>query len=479
MVVLKKNIAIIGAGSAGMSAYRAAMEHTDSILLIEEDRYGTMCARSGCMPSKLLITASDSAHQARTMGPLGINVGRVDIDGGAVMQRVREERDRFVGFVVDTVESWPPQNRLIGRAKFIAPGRLQVGEDIIVEAERIVIATGSKPNIPAGWRETLGARLIVNEDIFQWDALPESVLVVGAGAIGLELAESLARLGVRVKLLSRGRGIGPLTDPAVLAMARALIKGEVSLSEDVEGIAFSLVSGQVRASWNEASGPCQGAFDYVLAAMGRTADISGLDVSKAQLALDGKGRLQVNRLTGQVGDAAVFLAGDAQGARALLHEAIDDGRGAGTNAVNWPNVQPYPRRTPLGIVFTSPQIAMAGQSHAEITASGAAFVVGELDWSHQGRARIASQHRGLLRIYASRTAGSLLGAEMIGPQSEHLAHLLAWCIQMKLSVAQILEFPFYHPVFEEGVRTALRHALDQLEATVVPTPAPATATALQ
>jgi dihydrolipoamide dehydrogenase len=470
MVVLKKKIAIIGAGSAGMSAYRAAMEHTSDIVLIEEHRYGTMCARSGCMPSKLLITASDRAHQARTMGRFGIDAGPVTIDGAAVMKRVRDERDRFVGFVVDTVESWPAQNRLIGHARFIAPGTLQVGNDIVVEAERIVIATGSKPNIPAGWRETLGARLVVNEDLFQWDTLPGSVLVVGAGAIGLELAQSLVRLGVRVKLLSRGRRIGTLSDPRVSDMARELIKDELSFSEDVQDIAFVVTSGQVRAFWNEASGACQDSFDFVLAAMGRTPDIAGLDVAKADLALDTNGKLKVNRLTGQVGDAPVFLAGDAQGARALLHEAIDDGRGAGSNALNWPNVQPYPRRTPLAIVFTSPQIAMAGLSHAELTKAGTDFVIGDLDWSQQGRARIAAQHRGLLRVYADRATGSLLGAEMVGPQSEHLSHLLAWCIQMQLSVAQILAFPFYHPVFEEGVRTALRHALDQLEQAPAPTP---------
>jgi dihydrolipoamide dehydrogenase len=463
MIVLKKKIAIIGAGSAGMSAYRVAMQHTSDIVLIEQDRYGTMCARSGCMPSKLLITASDRAHEARTMGRFGVDAGPVTIDGAAVMKRVREERDRFVGFVVETVESWPAQSRLFGRARFIAPGTLQIGDDVVVEAERIVIATGSKPNIPAGWRETLGARLIVNEDIFQWDTLPGSVLVVGAGAIGLELAQSLARLGVRVKLLSRGRRIGTLTDPLVSDMARELIKDEVSLSEDVQDIAFVVKPGEVRAFWNEASGACEGSFDFVLAAMGRTADVAGLDVAKAHLALDGNGKLKVDRLTGQVGDAPVFLAGDAQGARALLHEAIDDGRGAGSNAVHWPDVQPHPRRTPLAIVFTSPQIAMAGLSHAELTQAGTDFVIGDLDWSRQGRARIAARNHGLLRVYADRVTGGLLGVEMVGPQSEHLAHLLAWCIQMQLSVAQILAFPFYHPVFEEGVRGALQHALGQLD----------------
>lgn len=478
MRVLKRGIAIIGAGSAGMSAYRAAIEQTQDVVLIEQDRYGTMCARSGCMPSKLLIAAADRAHHARTMGRFGVDAGPVTIDGAAVMKRVRDERDRFVGFVVDTVESWPADHRLIGQARFIAPGTLQVGEDVVVEAERIVIATGSTPNIPAGWREALGDRLVINDDLFQWDALPSSVLVVGAGAIGLELAQSLARLGVRVKVLSRSRRIGPLTDPAVSDMARELLRNEISLSENVESIGLELESGQVKARWSEATGAHQGSYDFVLAAMGRRADLSGLDVGRGGLAVDGEGRLQVNRLTGQVGDAPVFLAGDAQGTHGLLHEAIDDGRGAGSNAASWPDVRPHARRAPLAIVFTHPQIAMAGLSHAELTRAGTRFVTGVLQWSGQGRARIAAHNDGLISVYADSTTGRLLGVEMVGPISEHLGHLLAWCIQLQLTVGQVLSFPFYHPVFEEGVRTALRNALDQLETAAVAESAPVAVDAL-
>src|SRR5690606_38503989 len=160
-------VAVIGAGSSGLSAFRAAKSHGRRTVLIEGGAYGTTCARVGCMPSKLLIAAAEAAHCVATADGFGIAVEAMRIDGRAVMARVRDERNRFVGFVLDSVNSIPAEERLIGHAHFIAPNRLQVGESTEVHAERIVIATGSRPAIP-GELQGLGERLIVNDDVFDW-----------------------------------------------------------------------------------------------------------------------------------------------------------------------------------------------------------------------------------------------------------------------------------------------------------------------
>ena len=210
------DIAIIGAGSAGMSAYRAARKHTDSIVVIEAGPYGTTCARVGCMPSKLLIAAADAARAVREAPHFGVNARLDAIDGRAVMQRVRDERDRFVGFVVDTVN-----DRLRGHARFVKPGVLVV-DGTEITARCIIIATGASPNVPSGWRSALGDRLVVNDDVFNWATLPASVAVVGTGIIGLELAQALSLLGVRVRLLGRNGKVGPLTDPALQRLSHDL-----------------------------------------------------------------------------------------------------------------------------------------------------------------------------------------------------------------------------------------------------------------
>lgn len=213
------DVAVIGAGSAGLRAYRAAKKETDSAVLIEGGPYGTTCARVGCMPSKLLIAAAEAAHGAAEARRFGVDVGPIQVNGRAVMERVRRERDRFVGFVVEGTESIPAEDRIRGYARFIDDHQLQIDDHTLVHASRVVIATGSRPAYPGAWNE-LGDRLLVNDDIFDWQDLPASVAVFGPGVIGLELGQALSRLGVEVLTFGRGGQVGPLSDPKVMAAGR-------------------------------------------------------------------------------------------------------------------------------------------------------------------------------------------------------------------------------------------------------------------
>ena len=462
MAELKVDVAIIGAGTAGMRAYREASQVTDSVLLIEGAQYGTTCARVGCMPSKLLIAAAEAAHHGRQTAAFGVTYAPPEIDGRAVMTRVREERDRFVGFVVEAVEAWPERHRVKARARFRSDRELELDDGRVVEADRIVIATGSRTNVPPPFAE-FGDRLIVNDDLFEWETLPGSVAVFGAGVIGLELGQALHRLGVRVSLFGRDHLVGPITDPEVRASALALFGAEMDFHPHAEvarrarvgdGVEIDLVADGVTRTER---------FDHVLAATGRRPNVDDLGLDATSLALDARGVPLFDFHTGRCGDSRIFIAGDAMNRFPLLHEAADEGFAAGYNAARFPEVRRFRKSAPISVVFTDPQIMMVGASFAELTEAGADFAVGSLDWADQGRARVMGVNRGLLRVYGDRNDGRFLGAEMIGPRAENIAHLLAWCVQSGLTVPQMLERPFYHPVLEEGVRTALRslnHALE-------------------
>jgi dihydrolipoamide dehydrogenase len=178
--------------------------------------------------------------------------------------------------------------------------------------------------------------------------------------------------------------------------------------------------------------------------------------------LDDRGVPIFDPATMQVADMPVFIAGDVSGGAAILHEAADDGWIAGTNAGRYPEVLEAPRRAPLTIIFSDPQIARAGRSFKDL--KGSSIAVGQVDFSDQGRSRVMRRNRGLLRIYADRAEGRFMGAEMVGPEMEHIAHLLAWCHQQGLTIAEMLAMPFYHPTIEEGLRTALRDTQAQLSA---------------
>ena len=179
------------------------------------------------------------------------------------------------------------------------------------------------------------------------------------------------------------------------------------------------------------------------------------------LPVDSHGVPVADHPTLRVGESHVFVAGDANNHLPLLHEASDEGRIAGDNAGRHPDIRPGLRRTPPNVLFSDPQFAMTGKTFAEL--EGRDYVVGEVSFDNQGRSRVMLRNEGLLRINASRRDGLLLGAEMVGPRAEHLAHLLAWSQQSGLSVADMLAMPFYHPVVEEGLRTALRDACQKLD----------------
>ena len=470
-MIQQVDLAIIGAGTAGMSAFNAASKVTQSIIMLEGGAYGTTCARVGCMPSKLLIAAAESAHQMQLAPAFGIQLKEgYQVDGKAVMHRVKAERDRFVGFVLQDIEKIPAEQRLDELAHFIDANTLETTSGKKIQARNIIIATGSRPAVPAMF-EAAGDRLIINDDVFAWDDLPESVAVFGPGVIGLEISQALSRLGVRLRLFGRGDGVGPLQDPAIKALALETFNQEFPIMAGNEVRLIKRTDAGVAITFVDNDGQeITETYDYLLAATGRTANLDNINIEAAGLKLNKRLQPEFNPETSQCFNADgspshIFIAGDVANFRPLLHEANDEGFIAGSNAARWPNFQPTARRTPLAVVFSEPQIALAGESLTQIQArlGEEGVVVGSMDFTKQGRARVMQQNKGLMKIYACKKTGQLLGTEIFGPRAEHLVHLLAWSIQQKLTLKELLKLPFYHPVLEEGVRTALRSAASQLK----------------
>jgi len=479
MKQINVKVAVIGGGTAGLAAYRAAKEKTDSVVLIEGGKFGTTCARVGCMPSKLLIAAAEAAHSAAHTEPFGVFVdGDVRVDGKKVMQRVRDERDRFVGFVVEAVDEINADDKLIGKATFISNTQLQIDDHTVVNAERIVIATGSRPSYPPVWND-LGDKLVVNDDVFDWTDLPKSVAVFGPGVIGLELGQSLHRLGVEVLMFGMGGQVGPFTDPEVMAYAEKAFSDEFYLDADANVKNMERKGELVEITYIDKQGVEQVKdVEFVLAATGRRANVDNLGLENlaldklafgvtesteandgTKLVVDARGVPIADPYTMQTSIPTLFIAGDASNQIPLLHEAADQGKIAGSNAGVYPDIRVGLRRSSIAAVFTDPQLAMVGLSYKQVSekfAGCGCFETGSVSFENQGRSRVMLKNKGLLNLYGEQGTGRFLGAEIIGPQAEHLAHLLAWAHQNRMTISQMLDMPFYHPVIEEGVRTALR-----------------------
>ena len=420
------------------------------------------------MPSKLLVAAADAAHQARRIGAFGLHLDGLRVDGPAVMQRVRRERDRFAGAVVEDTRRLPRSNRLCGRATFMDANTLEVvpvADDddppTRVTATATVVATGSSPMIPSVF-DDVRHRVVTSDTIFELDDLPRSVAVLGTGIIGIELGQAFARLGVEVTFLDRAAHVGPCSDPEVLACIHRVLPEELDLNMETQVASARERDGGVEIRWRTAAGSERsGTYEAVLVAAGRPPNLDALDLAATGLPLDDEGRPPWDPETGQCGDLPIFLAGDANGYKPLLHEAGDEGRISGANAASWPDVTRHDRRAGLTVVFCDPQMAVVGTPYRDL--DHGSIAIGQVDFADQGRARVMAVNRGIMRVYARRDDCVLVGAEMFGPRMEHMAHLLAWAIQEETPVQHLLQMPVYHPTLEEGMRTALRDLARALE----------------
>ena len=437
---------IIGAGTAGLAALSEVRKRTDHFLIVNAGPYGTTCARVGCMPSKLLIEAANAYHRRLTFDAFGIRGSEaLSVDFPAVMERLRALRDDFVAGTVKVTEALGERS-LAGHARLLGPDTVEVNGERL-GARAIILATGSHPFVPPAWK-AFGERILTTDTLFEQRQIGPRLGVVGLGPVGAELAQALARLGVRVSAFAKSNTIAGLADPDTLAVLRGTLESEmqlhlghdVVLEADPDGIA--IVSGTTRT-----------VVDQVLAAVGRRPNVAGLGLETLGVPLDKHGMPAFHPGSSQVGHLRVFIAGDVNGDRPLLHEAADEGHIAGMNALA-DEVRCLERRSSLAIAFTEPQVAMVGASAEEL--AGKEFEVGSASFANQGRARAGQRNAGRIVLYADRADGKLLGAELCAPAGEHLAHLLGLALSRGLSVHDLLTMPIYHPVLEEGLRTALR-----------------------
>lgn len=442
--------AIIGAGSAGLSARREIAKTTDNYVVIDDGILGTTCARVGCMPSKVLIQVAEDFYRQHKFNEQGIHFKEISIDTKEVMEHVRKLRDRFVRGVMGGMKSWRTETNFIAkRATFIDEHTLDLGDQKI-HAEKIIIGTGSTPIIPEQYKE-FKEYLVTTDEFFELEDLPKRIAVIGLGVIGIELGQALSKLGVETTLVARRRIIAGVSDPVIREYVCSKMEKEYKITFD--GVSeIEKVNDGIKLKSNGKSF----VVDKILMTAGRAPQLKTLGLENLILNLNKSGIPLHSKETFALDDYSnIYLPGDVNGDKPLLHEASDEGKVAGINAIS-SNRNPYKMRTPLEISFSDPNIAKVGMSYQNLKDRNIEFETGEVTFEGQGRSIIKLKEIGLLHIYGEKKTGKILGAEMFGPDAEHIAHLLSWVIEMELTVNKVLSFPFYHPVIEEGLRTALR-----------------------
>ena len=448
------DVAIIGAGSAGLFALSQVRRNTDNYVLIEGGELGTTCARVGCMPSKVMIQVADDYHRRSIFDREGIEgADELGLDRPAIMEHVQDLRDVFVDKTLGVTDGLDETHLIDGYASFVDDHNIEVNGERF-KAGSIVIATGTVPVVPEAW-QSFKDDIITTDEFFELEDLPASIAVIGLGSIGLEIGQALSRLGVEVTGVDLLENVAKLSDPVVNALAVEVIGKEFPLWLG-EPAQLERTDAGIRVS----SGDKEVVVEKVLASLGRRPNFDQLGLENTSLQLDKKGVPLFNTETMQCGNTSIYIAGDVNMDRPLLHEAGHEGRVAGYNAARQSAVA-FRRKTQLAITFCDPNIATVGAQLNELDESKIA--IAEMQFGPVGRALIIGKNRGVLRLYVNKADGLVLGAAMACVKGEHLAHLLAWSIQQGMTVFDMLKMPFYHPVIEEALQGALYGVLSELD----------------
>ena len=450
------DVAIIGAGSAGLTARGKLAKNTDNYVIIDGGALGTTCARVGCMPSKVLIQVANDYHRRHKFKQEGISgAERLEINLKDSFQHVRNLRDRFVRGVLSSHQYF--EDKLIrGNASFIDEHTLEVNGEKI-KANKIIIATGTSPIIPKEWLE-FRDKIITSDELFELEDFPKSLAVIGLGVIGLELGQAMNRLGIPCVAITRGTRLAGLSDPEIQNYCLNKLREEMKVSTDGVQKIERLKNGNLLVH----AGSETFEVEKLFVSIGRSPNLKNLGIEKIKPEMDKKSVPVFDPMSFQLkSHPHIYLVGDVNNTRPVLHEATDEGGIAGM--ISSSKQECFQRRTPLYITFCDPNICVVGKSYQKLKDEGVDFITGMVSFEGQGRSIVKLKEQGLLHVYADRKTGSILGAEFQAPEAEHLAHLLAWAISLKLNIRETLSLPFYHPVIEEGLRTALRDASKKLE----------------
>jgi len=445
------DLAVIGAGSAGFSAAITGAEAGAKVALIGHGTIGGTCVNVGCVPSKTLIRATEALHHARTAARFaGITGDARVVDWAATVAR----KDALVGDLRQTkyrdlLLAYPGITYLEGPAR-LAEGGVRVNGGLLA-ARKTIVATGASPAIPA-LPGIEGVPYLTSTTALEVTVLPPSLLVIGAGYIGCELAQMFARAGVRVTIVCRRRLL-PEAEPEIGVALTDVFRAEGITV--VEGIAYTKIDATargVRLAVTAAGKPETIEAAMVLVATGRRPNTADMGLAEAGVALLPNGAIEVDdrMRTTKLG---VYAAGDATGRDQFVYMAAYGARVAAENALNGDNRR-YDASAIPAVVFTDPQVGSVGLTEAQAVAQGRQVRTSILPLAYLPRALAARDTRGLIKLVAEVGSDRLLGAHILAPEGADSIQTAVLAIKHGLTVADLAETIFPYLTTVEGLKLA-------------------------
>jgi len=441
--VLDVDICVIGAGSGGLSVAAGASQMGASTVLIERGKMGGDCLNYGCVPSKALLAAGHAAEAARHAGRFGVDVGELRIDG----RRIHDHVHGVIAAIApnDSVERLEGLGATVikDHARFAGPAQVEAG-DIRVNARRFVVATGSSPFVPPipGLSEV---PFLTNETVFDLDAVPEHLIVVGGGPIGIEMAQAHRQLGSRVTVLEMF-AILPKDDPELVEVVRTRLTTDgVDLCEGVKvvGVARTATGVTVTVAENGRESLIEGS--HVLVAAGRRPNVDGLELEKAGIAYSAKGVQVDGRL--RTTNRRIFAIGDVAGGYQFTHMA---GYHAGIvikNALFRIPAKEDTRCVPW-VTYTAPELAQVGLIEEQAKSKHGEIRVLRWPYHENDRAQAERQTDGLIKAVTT-PKGHILGAGIVGAAAGELIQTWVLAMSRRIKIGALATMIAPYPTLGE------------------------------
>lgn len=444
---MKYDAIIIGSGQAGNPLSFRFADLGWSVALIEERYLGGTCINVGCTPTKTMVHRAQVAHYARNAERWGVNTSGVQVDLAKIVTQKDEVVLSFRGGLQRRVDERKNIRLYQSRARFVGSHRLQVGEEII-ESEKIFINTGGRARIPAipGLRHV---PFLTNESILQLTTIPEHLLVLGGGYIGLEFGQTFRRYGSRVTIVHQGPEIVPREDPEIAAeLQRALEAEGVEFVLNARTEAVGQKDGIVTLSCKIAEGAREVAGSHLLVATGRIPNTDELGLDKAGVAANEDGSIQVNaRLETSV--PGIWALGDCKGGPAFTHISYNDFQIVYANVVEGRNLSTENRLVPY-CVFTDPQLGGVGMTEKEARARGHKLKIGRCRMTYVARAIERGETAGLMKIVVDASNDRILGASILASEGGELVQILGAMMLANQPYTLLKGAVYIHPTLAEG-----------------------------
>jgi len=444
---MKYDAIIIGSGQAGNPlSYRLA-DMGWQVALIEMANLGGTCINTGCTPTKTMVHRAQITHYARNASRWGVRAENVTADLSTIVAQKNKVVAGFRGGIQKKIGLHPNVRLYQGHAQFTGAHQVRVGETLL-ESDKILINTGGRPAIPdiAGL-DPVG--VLTNESIMELTELPEHLVVLGGGYIGLEFGQMFRRFGSRVTILHNQGQIVPREDSEVAAELQKILEGEgVKFHLNANATRVEHSKGRVQVSFASAQGPTAIAGTHLLCAVGRRPNTNDLGLAQAGIETDKSGFIRVNsRLETNV--PGIWALGDVKGGPAFTHISYNDFQIIDANLTQGKNISTENRIVPY-CVFTDPQLGCVGMTEKEARAAGRKLKIGKIPMSFVARAIERDETAGLMKVIVDATNDRILGAAILGSEGGELVHVLYTLMLGNLPYTILKGAVFIHPTLAEG-----------------------------